>query len=70
MGGLFGGRKSGGDEAAAARARAEADAKAEQDRIARAQAEDEDARRRGLRGRRALLGAGGELGYPNTLGGA
>lgn len=69
---LFGGAKPAprvDPEAERRRAEAEAAAKREQDEIKRKQEEEEEAQRRGLRGRRALLSAEGELGFPSTLGG-
>lgn len=50
------------------RQEAEAKAKKDADDLKAKQAEEEDAVRRGLRGRRALQGAGGELGYASELG--
>lgn len=70
MGGVFGGTPAIDTSAAdAARAKAEAEAQAEIAEENRKRKEEEDAIRRGLRGRKALLSeAGGELGFPSTLG--
>lgn len=50
------------------RQEAEAKAKADADALKAQQDEEADAVRRGLRGRRALQGAGGDLGYAANLG--
>lgn len=82
MGKLFGGggsRDDGSSVAAAqaAQARAKADeerlaaekaAKDEQDRLKAEQVFEVDQRKRGLRGRRALLSSAGELGFRSPLG--
>ena len=52
-----------------ARRKAEEDARREKEELERKQKEEASARRRGLRGRSALLSKeGGELGFPSTLG--
>lgn len=71
MGGLFSSAPAAsGPDPEVERRRAEAEAKAqrEKDELEAKKREDEDALRRGLRGRRALQGAGGELGYAAGLG--
>ena len=73
MGGILGGGPSGGGyqpDPEAERRRQEAEAKAAADKaeMERKQKEEADALRRGLRGRRALQGDGGELGYSAQLG--
>ncbi len=72
MGDIFGGGQSQQPQIdqEAERRRQEAEAKAAADNAALQAKKDEEASalRRGLRGRRALQGAGGELGYASQLG--
>jgi hypothetical protein len=72
MGGFFAAKQAtsamADQDAERRRAQAEAKAKADADALKAQQEEEADAVRRGLRGRRALQGAGGELGYATQLG--
>ena len=72
MGSLIGGRgarvSSESQDAERRRQEAEAKAKADAADLKAKQDEEADAVRRGLRGRRQLQGAGGELGYATQLG--
>jgi hypothetical protein len=70
MGSFFGGGSTPARDDTADRMAREAEAKAAADKKALEdkRREDEDMLRRGLRGRRALQGAGGEMGYADALG--
>jgi hypothetical protein len=71
MGNMIGGKPTApavDQDAERRRREAEAKAKADADALKAQQDEEADAVRRGLRGRRALQGAGGELGYAAQLG--
>ena len=71
MGTLLGGKPAApavDQDAERRRQEAEAKAKADADGLKARQDEEADAVRRGLRGRRQLQGAGGELGYAANLG--
>lgn len=71
MGAFFGGGPSmpARDDSADRMAReAEAKARADKEALEAKRREDEDMLRRGLRGRRSLQGAGGEMGYDDALG--